>query len=156
MTSAESPKPTMAADKSPISPITLPEDALIILPVRNTVLFPGMVLPLTIGRQRSIAAAQEAMRSERPIGVLQQRDPGVDVPGPNDLYSLGTVATILRYVTSPEGAHHVISQGQKRFQVVEYLEGYPFLVARVQPIETVEPTGKEIEARILHLKRRAA
>ncbi|MFL6711412.1 MAG: endopeptidase La, partial [Sulfurifustis sp.] len=156
MTSAESPKPTMAADKSPISPITLPEDALIILPVRNTVLFPGMVLPLTIGRQRSIAAAQEAMRSERPIGVLQQRDPSVDVPGPNDLYSLGTVATILRYVTSPEGAHHVISQGQKRFQVVEYLDGYPFLVARVQPIETVEPTGKEIEARVLHLKRRAA
>src|SRR5581483_1219579 len=146
----------MAAEDTAKKPaLTLPDDALIILPVRHTVLFPGMVLPLTVGRQRSIAAAQEAMRSERPIGVIQQRDAGTDAPGPDDLHTVGTIATILRYVTSPEGTHHVICQGQRRFSAVEYLEGYPFLVARIRPIEIAEPDTKEIEARVLHLKRQA-
>jgi ATP-dependent Lon protease len=144
-----------AEEKQKKPALTLPDDALIILPVRNTVLFPGMVLPLTIGRQRSIAAAQEAMRSERPIGVMQQRDPGADNPGPSDLYTVGTIATILRYVTAPEGTHHVICQGQRRFKILEYLDGYPFLVARFVPLETIEANDKEIEARVLHLKRQA-
>ncbi len=134
----------------------LPEDVLLILPVRNTVLFPGMVLPLTIGRQQSIAAAQEAARSERPIGILQQRDPGVDAPGPNDLYKIGTIATVMRYVTSPEGSHHIICQGQRRFAALDFIEGYPFLLARVQEFHEPQTESKEIEARMLHLKRQAA
>jgi ATP-dependent Lon protease len=134
----------------------LPEDVLIILPVRNTVLFPGMVFPLTIGRGPSIAAAQEAARSERPIGIIQQRDPSIDAPGPDDLHKVGTIATVLRYVSSTEGSHHIICQGQRRFRVLDYIEGYPFLLARVQDLHTPEIESTEIEARLLHLKRQAA
>ncbi|HEX7043881.1 MAG TPA: endopeptidase La [Burkholderiales bacterium] len=144
-----------AENKSPV-PSRLPEDVLIILPVRNTVLFPGMVLPLTIGRQQSIAAAQEAARSQRPIGIVQQRDPGVEKPGPNDLYKIGTVATVMRYVTSPDGSHHIICQGQKRFATLDFIEGYPFLLARVQEFTEPQIESNEIEARMLHLKRQAA
>src|SRR3990172_11657715 len=95
----------------------LPEDALIILPVRNLVLFPGTILPITIGRRRSRAAAQEAARVQRPIGVLLQSKPDVDEPGPNDLHWVGTTANVLRYVTAPDGSHHVICQGEQRFRV---------------------------------------
>jgi ATP-dependent Lon protease len=143
----------MPNDTKPIAEI--PENALIILPVRTTVLFPGMVLPLAIGRDRSIAAAQEAARSERQIGIVQQRNANVDTPEPKDLYHVGTVATVLRYVTTQEGSHHVICQGQRRFRVLQYLDGYPFLVARVEIIEEIEAVNKEIEARVLHLKRQA-
>src|SRR5690606_5430042 len=134
----------------------LPEDVLIILPVRNTVLFPGMVLPLTIGRQQSIAAAQEAARSQRPIGIIQQLDPGVEKPGPHDLYKIGNVATVMRYVTSHDGSHHIICQGQKRFATLDFIEGYPFMLARVQEFNEPQIESNEIEARMLHLKRQAA
>jgi ATP-dependent Lon protease len=134
----------------------LPADALIILPVRNTVLFPGVVLPLSVGRKRSIAAAQEAARADKPLGILQQRDPAVDTPGEGDLNQVGTVAAILRYVTAPDGAHHVICQGQERFRVVEFLPGYPFTAARVERIVEQEALTPAIEARMHHLKREAA
>ncbi len=139
---------------APFPPI--PEDAIILLPVRNTVLFPGVVLPLTVGRKLSIAAAQEAARSERPIGVVQQRDPAIDGLRETDLYQVGTVAAILRYVTAPDGTHHVISQGQYRFRILSFLEGYPFFVARVERIQLAEVITKEVEARVHHLKRQAA
>ena len=89
----------------------LPDDALIILPVRNVVLFPGIVFPLTVGRERSRAAAQEAVRLERPLGVLLQSKPDVEEPGPDDLHWVGTSADVLRYITTPDGAHHAIAQG---------------------------------------------
>ncbi|TMG79448.1 MAG: endopeptidase La [Betaproteobacteria bacterium] len=133
----------------------LPDDALIILPVRRMVLFPGMILPVALGREASIAAAQAAVRAKRPIGVLLQRNGETEKPGPDDLCLVGTVAAILRYVTTPDGTHHVVSQGQQRFRVVEYLEGYPFIVARVGRIEEPEAAGKEIEARFVQLKERA-
>jgi ATP-dependent Lon protease len=145
------------ASETPAAPgIALPKDALIILPVRSTVLFPGVVLPLSVGRKRSVAAAQEAARSERPIGVLQQRDPTVDLPGEDDLYRVGTAATILRYVTAPDGSHHLICQGQERFRILEFLPGYPFFAARVERIPEREVVSAEIEARMHHLKREAA
>ena len=133
----------------------LPEDALIILPVRNLVLFPGVVLPITIGRTRSQAAAQEAARSQRQIGVLLQRRPEADAPGPDDLHWIGTSASVLRYVTGPDSAHHVICQGDRRFRVLQFLEGYPYTVARVQFIDAPERSDSEIEARALSLKQRA-
>jgi len=136
--------------------VSIPEDALIILPVRNTVLFPGVVLPLSIGRPRSVAAAQEAARHERPIGVVQQKDGTVDVPTGSDLYPVGTEAMILRYVTAPDGSHHIICQGRRRFRIKEYLDGYPFLVARVEYLEEKETLTPEIEARMVHLRRQAA
>ena len=133
----------------------LPADALIILPVRNVVLFPGVVLPLAIGREGSRAAAQEAARRERPLGVLLQSRPDVDSPGPDDMLWVGTSANVLRYITVPDGAHHVICQGVQRFRVLQFLEGYPFTVARVEFIEQPDQTDPDIEGRALNLRQRA-
>ena len=135
--------------------LALPEDALILVPVRNMVLFPGMILPITVGRESSVAGAQQAVKSERPIGIVLQRNPEIDRPGLEDLYPMGTRANVLRYVTTPDNAHHIICQGQQRFRIVELLEGYPFLAARVEQIAEPEATGKEIEARFMQLKERA-
>ena len=135
--------------------LAVPDDALIIVPVRNMVLFPGMILPITIGRENSIAGAQQAVKSERPIGVVLQSNPEKDRPGLDDLCVMGTLANVLRYVTTPDGTHHIICQGQQRFRVVELLEGYPFMVARVERIEEPEAAGKEIEARFMQLRERA-
>ena len=135
--------------------LAIPDDALIIVPVRNMVLFPGMILPITIGRDNSIAGAQQAIKTERPIGIVLQRDPEIDRPGLEDLCLMGTLANVLRYVTTPDGTHHIICQGQQRFRVVEMLEGYPFMLARVDRIEEPDGTGKEIEARFMQLKERA-
>jgi len=133
----------------------LPEDALIILPVRNLVLFPGVVLPITIGRQKSRAAAQEAARLQRPVGVLLQQKPDIDDPKPEDLHWVGTTANVLRYVTGPDGAHHVVAQGEERFRVLQFLDGYDFPVARVLRIPNTETTDTEIEARALTLRQRS-
>jgi ATP-dependent Lon protease len=149
------PAPGTASGESRAPAPDLPPDALIILPARNLVLFPGIVLPLTLGRPRSIAAAQEAARAELPVGILLQRDPEVAEPGPADLYEIGTSAAILRYLTAPDGNHHLICQGQQRFRVLEFVDGHPYLVARVEKIAEPEATGTEIEARFHQLKQRA-
>ncbi|WP_296502984.1 endopeptidase La [Rhodoferax sp.] len=127
-----------------------------IVPVRNMVLFPGMIVPIAIGRESSIAAAQYAIKAERPIGILMQRNPEVDAPGPDDLSRVGTIASILRYVTTPDGTHHIICQGQQRFRVIGFLDGFPFTVAKIERIvEAVVKDDKEIEARFMRLKERA-
>jgi ATP-dependent Lon protease len=134
---------------------SLPPDALLILPVRNFVLYPGLVLPLAVGRERSIAAAQQAVREERQIGILMQRDAEVPNPGPGDLYHFGTVANVLRYVTAPDGTHHLVVQGEQRFSAVEFIEGWPYLAARVLRIEEPEARGPSIEARFIVVKNQA-
>src|SRR5690625_2286647 len=88
--------------------LKLPDDALIIIPMRNLVLFPQMVIPITIGRESSIRAAQDAARHGQKIGVLLQRESQVESPEPSQMHAIGTVASILRYVTSPERSHHLI------------------------------------------------
>ena len=133
----------------------LPEDAIAIVPVRNVVLFPGTVIPLTVARERSRAAAQEATRLQRPLGVLLQSKPQVEDPGPDDLHWVGTTATVLRYITAPDGSHHAICSGVRRFRVLQFLDGYPFLAARVQTIEDPEQVDAEIEGRAMNLKERA-
>jgi ATP-dependent Lon protease len=141
---------------APVQPVPeLPADALILIPMRNLVLFPGLVVPLTIGRERSLAAAQEAVRSKRPVGVILQRQPEVELPTPQDLYSVGTTAAILRYLTAPDGSHHAVCQGEQRFRVIEFLEGYPFYVARVERFQEAETRTPEVEARMIQLKERA-
>jgi ATP-dependent Lon protease len=132
----------------------LPDDALIILPVRNVVLFPGLVIPLGVGRASSRAAAQEALRLQRPLGILLQNSPETDAPGPDDLHWVGTTATVLRYVTADE-SHHAIMKGQQRFRVLQFLEGYPFPVARVQMIEETKLADPEVEGRARSLRTRA-
>jgi ATP-dependent Lon protease len=133
----------------------LPEDTLILIPTRNLVLFPGTVLPITLGRQRTIAAAQAAIKLNRPLGLLLQRDPSTDDPIPVDLHRMGTEATLLRYVTSPDGTHHAICQGERRFRILDFVDGYPFLAARVERVSEVESTSKDIAARLLNLRNQA-
>ena len=150
---ANPPAPEQSVPQEP--QISVPEDALVLVPVRNLVLFPGMILPATIGREGSIAAAQYAVKNNRPVGLLLQRDPSVDAPHPEDLYTVGTAAQILRYVTTPDGTHHIVCQGEERYQIVEFLPDYPFLVARVERHRDAEPTGKELEAQLFQLRERA-
>ena len=134
----------------------LPDDAMIILPVRNTVLFPGIVVPLAVGRERSRAAVQEAVRLQRPLGILLQNKPDVDEPGPYDLHWIGTSAAVLRYVTAPDGTHYAICKGQQRFRVLQFLEGYPFTVAQVQVLEEGASDDPQVEGRARALRERAA
>jgi ATP-dependent Lon protease len=147
--------PDATADRaaSPLPP--LPPDALIIVPVRGTVLFPGIMLPITIGRSRSIAAAQQAVRDQRPVGILMQRDPELADPAPIDMHRMGTVANVARYITGPDGTHHLVCQGEQRFQIVEFLSGWPFFVARVLRIPETLTQTSEIEARMLNLREQA-
>jgi ATP-dependent Lon protease len=133
----------------------IPDDALIIIPVRNIVLFPGVVAPITIARAKSIAAAQQALREQRPVGILLQRDAEVNDPGPEDLYRVCTIANIVRYITGHDETHHVICQGVSRARVLDYLPGTPFPVARVQNIPEPTTASPEIEARFLNLQRQA-
>ncbi len=90
----------------------LPSDAAIVVPVRGMVLFPEVVLPITVGRSSSVAAVQQAVREQRQIVLVLQRDPQADQPGPDELYRVGTLANVLRYVTSPEGGHHLLVEGR--------------------------------------------
>jgi len=151
MNSQESNHSTSSAQNTPESRHG-DEDVLIIVPVRNMVLFPGLVLPLTVGRKASIAAAQEAVRSERPVGLLLQRDPQVEDPSPADLHQVGTIAKVLRYVTTQDGSHHLVCQGEQRFRVVNFIEGNPFLLARIERVHERESHSKEIDARMHALK----
>ena len=140
---------TIVATTSP----EIPADAVIIVPVKNLVLFPNTVMPITIGRPMSIAAAQQAVREQRLIGVLMQRDDSVAEPTEIDMHRVGTLANVVRYVTAPDGSHHLVCQGEKRFQVVEFLSGWPFMVARIRQIEVPAELTPDTEARFLNLRR---
>jgi ATP-dependent Lon protease len=140
-----------SADQS----VSIPADALIIIPVRNTVLFPGMIAPITLGRPEAIAAAQQALREQRQIGILLQRDAELNEPGPDDLHRVGTVANIIRYLTGPDDTHHIVCQGIQRIRVLDFLPGTPFPAARVLNIPEPTTSSPEIEARFLNLQRQA-
>ena len=142
-----------ARSRGSVRPI--PEDALIILPVRGVVMFPATMFPLTIGGAKAQAAVQEAVRLERPIGVLLQSKPDVEDPAPGDLHWVGASAAVLRYVTTPDGVHHAVARGLRRFRVLRMLEGYPFTVAQVQYVDDPEQVDSEVEGRARALKQRA-
>ncbi len=141
--------------EAPLQSTAIPDDALIIVPMRGTVLFPQNVSPLVIGRKHSISAVQQAVRSEKPIGLLMQLRDTDQEPGPEDLHTIGTVAEILRYLTAPDGTHHIVCQGVQRFRVLEFLQGYPFQVARCERYEEPEVSSKDVEARLITLKQKA-
>ena len=133
----------------------LPQDAMILIPLRDAVLFPGVLSPVTVRRPGSVAAAQEAVKNETPVGFLLQRDASKTEVGPSDLYWVGTQGPIVRYITGQDDTHHIVVQGQSRFRVLEFLEGWPYMVARVAMVEPSETTDPQIEARFLQLKEQA-
>ncbi len=137
------------------SDVNIPEDALIIIPVREMVLFPGAIAPIAIARPKSVAAAQQALREQRPIGIVLQRSPETEEPGPDDLYRVATIANIVRYITAPDGTHHIVCQGVQRDRILDFLPGTPFPAARVQQIPEPTTNSPEIEARALNLQRLA-
>lgn len=137
------------------SDVKIPEDALIIIPVREMVLFPGAIAPIAIGRAKSIAAAQQALREQRPVGIVLQRSPEIEEPGPDDLYRVATIANIVRYITAPDGTHHIVCQGVQRARILDFLPGTPFPAARIQRIPEPTTSSPEIEARALNLQRQA-
>jgi ATP-dependent Lon protease len=114
-----------------------------------------MMLPLTIGHPASIAAAQQAVHAEKLIGVLLQTDSAIEDPTPEQLHKIGTSAQILRYITAADGTHHVICRGVRRFRVIEFISGYPHLVARIEEIGAAEVVTPDIEARTNLLRERA-
>ena len=146
---------TTATPENPIPADQVPEDVLIILPVRNAVVFPGAVVPLTIGRRISLAAAEEAARSGRRIGLIMQRDPAVNEPAAADLHPVGTIARVVRYFTARDGTQHVVCQGEQRFRVQDHLPGLPFLAARFDLIYEPATDTAALEARARILKERA-
>jgi ATP-dependent Lon protease len=150
---ADTDQTTPAASRNELPP--LPADAVPIVALRNVVLFPGIVLPVTLGREESIAAAQEAVRTGRKVGLLLQRDPTLEKPEPTDLYDLGVLATVVRYVTAPDGAHHLVCQGESRFRLLQIVRETPFLAARIEAMEEPQTQGADIEARMDFLKQRA-
>jgi ATP-dependent Lon protease len=146
---------TKPAEKPRIELPPLQADAVPIVATRNLVLFPGIVLPITLGREESIAAAQEAVRTGRKIGLLLQRDPTVDKPSATDLYEVGVLATVVRYVTSPDGSHHLVAQGENRFRMLQVVRETPFLAARIESLTDTDTGSSEVEARLDALKQRA-
>jgi ATP-dependent Lon protease len=131
------------------------EDVLIILPVRDTVLFPGVVLPIAVSGGASLAAAQEAVRTQRRVGLLLQTDAAAEAASPEMLQRVGTAASIVRFITAPDGSHHLIAQGEERFTVLDYVSREPFLVARIDRHKEPSSIDEEIEARGLNLREMA-
>ncbi|MDC1167594.1 endopeptidase La [Flavobacteriaceae bacterium] len=130
-------------EDSELIPLMTPEDeeiinkedipeVLSILPLRNTVLFPGVVIPITAGRDKSIQLINDANKGDKIIGVVAQRDEDVEDPTSDDIYKTGVVAQILRVLKMPDGNTTVIIQGKKRFEIEELIQEEPYLVAKVQ------------------------
>ena len=116
-----------------------------ILPLRNTVLFPGVVIPITVGRDKSIQLIKDANKSDKIIGVVAQKDQNIENPSPSDLFSLGTVAQILRVLKMPDGNTTVIIQGKRRFEIQSIKTLEPYLKASIKPVKETFPSKDNSE-----------
>ena len=116
-----------------------------ILPLRNTVLFPGVVIPITAGRDKSIKLIKDANQSDKIIGVVAQRNESIENPGPQDIHQMGTVAQILRVLKMPDGNTTIIIQGKKRFQIKSIIEEQPYLKADIEGIQEQFPDKNDQE-----------
>ena len=131
-------------DEEALSKEDLP-DSVPILPLKNTVLFPGVVIPITAGRDKSIQLIKDANKGNKVIGVVGQKDQNIQDPGVSDIYTVGTVAQILRVLKMPDGNTTVIIQGKKRFQIDSILEEKPYLRASIKPVEENTPKKGDSE-----------
>ncbi len=143
--------------ESDLRPEDLPEE-LSILPIKNTVLFPGVVLPITVGRQKSIRLVKKAYQGNRIIGVVAQKNSQAEEPLTEDLYRVGTVARIIKMLVLPDGNTTIIIQGKNRFNINDFLKEDPFLTARVNllPERAINMNSREIKALIQSLKEAAS
>ena len=133
-------------------------DELPILPIRNVILFPGMVIPITVGRQKSVRLVKKAYKGNRTIGVVTQANPNKEEPVGEDLYKIGTVAHIIKMIVLPGGNTTIIVQGRKRFEVQNYIKTEPNLIAKVNYLEDNLPAklNKENKALIQSLREMAS
>ncbi|NBC04124.1 MAG: endopeptidase La [Bacteroidetes bacterium] len=132
-------------------------DSLPILPLKNTVLFPGVVVPITVGRDRSLALVKEAYENDKTIGVVAQKDESVEDPDPQDLYKLGTVAQILKLIKMPDGSKSIVIQGKSTFEIEQFTQSDPFFKADVQPVQqNMDLSGIERDASMRSVKETAS
>ena len=142
-----------AEDEEAMQKEEVPE-ALPLLSLRNTVLFPGVVIPITVGRDRSIRLVKEAHKLEHRIGVVSQKNDDIEIPNGEDLNEVGTVAKVIKMLRMPDGSNTVILQGQKRFKWTEIVQEEPYMKARVveYDAENLPPKDEEHEALMQSLK----
>ena len=124
-------------------------DIISILPIRNTVLFPGIIIPITVNRQRSIKLVKKAYKTDRIIGVVTQSSSTTDEPGTEDIYKVGTVAKIIKMLTLPDGNTTIIIQGSKKFQIEKFIDEDPFLTAKITLVEEKPYDREKPEAKAL-------
>mgnify|MGYP001472886341 FL=1 len=134
-------------DEEALEKEELPE-VVPLLPVKNTVLFPGVVIPITVGRDKSIQLIKDANKSKNPIGVVAQKDKKVEDPTINDLYEMGTVAQILRVLKMPDGSTTIIIQGKKRFKIDNLIHTLPYLKVKISSIIENKKEKKESEFKL--------
>lgn len=129
-------------------------EILPILPLRNTVLFPGVVIPITVGRDKSIQLIKDYNKGDKTIGVVAQKSDVVEEPTADDLYKVGTVAHIIKMLRMPDGNTTIIIQGKKRFKILEYVQTDPYHKARVEAFDEIRPpkNDKEFQAIVSNLK----
>ena len=130
-------------------------DVIGILPIRNTVAYPGTVTPLAVGRDRSKALLAEAEPNETIIGLLTQRDPEVDRPRFKDLYEIGTMASILKIIKMPQGSINIVVHGISRFRVVKRMATEPYLKARVKVLDVRPRVTKQLQALMVSVRQTA-
>jgi ATP-dependent Lon protease len=132
-------------------------DHIGILPLRNTVLFPGVIIPITVGRQKSIRLVKKAYKGDKILGVIAQKNPQIDEPGTNDLFEVGTLARILKMLVLPDGNTTIIIQGLSRFKVIEYTKDDPYLEADIQKLPENFPkkSNKDFKALISNIRESA-
>ncbi|GGH13702.1 endopeptidase La [Sphingobacterium alkalisoli] len=140
-------------DEDEMSKADIPED-LSILPLRNTVLFPGVVIPITVGRDKSIKLVKDAYKGNRTIGVISQKDMNIEDPDFDQLYKVGTVANIIKILQMPDGNTTVIIQGKQRFKLIELIQSEPYIKAKVErfPEDKPKTSSKEFKALISSIK----
>ena len=142
-----------AEDEDNMHAEKIPE-VLSILPLRNTVLFPGVVIPITVGRDKSINLIKDAYKGDKTIGVVTQKNDGIEDPQPEDLHNVGTVAQIIKMLRMPDGNTTVIIQGKKRFRIKEFTQSDPYYKASTQRFEETRPekNDNEFQAIVSSLK----
>ncbi len=136
-------------DKNKMKPV----NQLAVLPLRNTVLFPGVVIPITVGRDKSLKAIKDVYKKDKVLGVLAQKDPNVEDPESKDLHLVGTVARIVKMLKMPDGSNTVIIQGLNRFRMTQVLTEDPYITAKIENLADIQPkNNKEYSATVSSIK----